>query len=425
LLVRNLASFWHMLIPAERTGRRYAIMRMVDAIGNGLFLSGVVVFALKIIRIHPQQISLSFSAAGVVSMMVSGTASKLVDRLGAKRTLLIANLIGGLSCLGFCLVHSFLMFLLLTCADWALAFWASIALASYVSSIADEQEGVRLRAQARSLLNAGFGAGAALAAGALAVGTTAAYYALPIGDAVSFFVVAILVMPMPAYHLAGRDDEERPIATLPAKRNLPFLAATALDSILRMPVTLMLLIVPLWIVVRTSAPRPLIGALIVGNTVAAALFQVWASSGTESLATSVRKVRLAAVLMLPACLAVALSGRTAAILAILLLIAGYALFTGAEVFQAAGAWGILYGLVPPAAISDYAGVFNMSNAAQTILGPGIAGWLVLRYGLTGWIILAAVILTAAALQGTAVSRAALLLERRASAHPEPVGLSRP
>jgi hypothetical protein len=402
-------------------------MRMIDAVGNGLFTSGIVIFALKIVRIHPEQIGLSFSVAGVVGILVSGTASKLVDRLSAKRTLFIANLMRGLSCLGYCFVHSLPMFLLLTCADWALTCWAAIALASYVASIADqgEEEGVRLRAQARSLLNAGFGAGAALAATVLAIGTTAAYDAIPLGDAVSFFLLVILVIPLPRYGRAGPGDEECPIATLPAKRNLPFLAATALDSILRMPATLMLIIVPLWIVVRTSVPRPLIGVLIVGNTVACVLFQVRASRGTESLATSVRKVQLAAVLMLPACLAVALSGRTATIPAILLLIAGYALLTGAELSQTAGAWGILYGLVPPAAISDYAGVFNMSLAAQTILGPGIAGWLVLRYGATGWIILGVVTLTAAALQGIAVTRAALLLKRRASAHPQPAGLSPP
>jgi MFS family permease len=412
-----------MLIPAERIGRRYAIMRMVDAAGNGLFYSGIVIFALKIVRIHPQQIGLSFSVAGVVGILVSGTTSKLVDYLTSKRTLLIANLMRGLSCLGFCLIHSFPMFLLLLCSEWAFTSWASIALASYVSSIADQEEGVRLRAQARSLLNVGFGAGAALAAAVLAVGTTPAYYTLPMGDAVSFFLLAILVIPLPAYGRAGRGDEEGPMATLPAKRNLPFLAATALDSILRMPVTLMLLIVPLWIAVRTDVPKPIIGVLIVGNTVAGALFQVRASKGTESLATSVRKVRLAALLMLPGCLAVALSGRTATILGILLLIAVYALFTGAELFQTAGAWGILYGLVPPAAISDYAGVFNISVTAQIILGPGIVGWLVLRYGTTGWIVLGVATLAAAALQGIAVKQAALLLKRRASASPQPADLS--
>jgi MFS family permease len=419
--VVNPARILRSLLPAERNGRRYVIITMIDAIGNGLFVSGLMVFAIRVIRLDAQQITLGFSAAGLIGILVSGNSGKLVDYLTPKRTMLISNLMSGLACLGYCFIHSFALFLLLTCIDTALNMITLTAIAAYVGAIADGEDRVRLRAQARSLLNAGFGAGAGLAAAVLAIGTTSAYYLLPIGDAVSFFILVVLVVPLRATGRIGQDgdEEHRPAPTLPAKRNLPFLAATALNAILQLHEVLTLIIVPLWIVVRTSAPKVLICALIVGNTVGCVLFQVRAAKGTESLRTSVQKVQLAAVLLLPGCLAIALSGRTSPWLAIVLLVAACASFTGAELFQTAGATGILYALVPSDAIADYAGVLGMSRAAVAVVGPGIVGWLVLTYGSTGWIVLGVVTVAAAVLQRIAIAKAAALLERKASATAQP------
>jgi Major Facilitator Superfamily len=417
--VADLARIPRSLIPAERNGRRYVIISMIDAIGNGLFVSGIVVFAIRIVRLDPQHITLSFSVAGLVGILASGTAGRLVDYLTPKRTMLITNSMSGVACVAYCFIHSFPMFLLLTCIDTAFNVVTIVAITAYVAAIADAEERVRLRAQGRSLLNAGFGAGACLAAAVLAIGTTTAYYLLPIGDAVSFFVLVVLVIPLQATGRPGGGDEHHPVPVLPARRNLPFLAATVLNAVLQLHETLTLIIVPLWIVVRTSAPKALICVLIVGNTISCVLFQVRAARGTESLRTSMQKVQLAALVLLPGCVAVALSGRIATELAVPLLVAACASFTGAELFQTAGATGILYALVPPAGIADYAGVFGMSRAAQSVLGPGVVGWLVLEYGTAGWVILGLVTVAAAALQRLAISKAALLLERKASAPPQP------
>ena len=419
--IASLTRILRALIPAERNGRLFVTITMIDAIGNGLFVSGIMVFALRIIRLDPQQITLGFSIAGLVGILASGTAGKLVDHLTPKHTMLITNAMSGLAGLAYCFIHSFALFLLLTSVDTAFGMITIIAITAYVGAVADGEERVRLRAQARSLLNVGFGIGAGLAAAVLAIGTTSAYYLLPIGNAVSFFVLVVLTMPLRATGRLGQDgdDEQDPALPLPARRNLPFLAATALNTILSLHEVLTLVLVPLWLIVRTSAPKVLICILIAGNTVICALFQVRAARGTESLRTSVRKVQLAAVLLLPGCVAVALSGRASTWLVILLLAVACVSFTGAELFQTAGSTGILYALVPPAAIADYAGVFGMSQAAVAVVGPGIIGWLILTYGATGWVVLGLVTVAAAVLQRIAISKSAVLLARKASGRPQP------
>ena len=344
--------------------------------------------------------------------------------------MLVAYSLNGLVYLGYCFVRSFPAFLLLACLASAFYFCSATALAQYVSTIAAEQDRIRLRAQSRSLINAGFGIGAALSALVLAIGTIPAFYLLPIGTAASSFAVAVLVTSLPESGRAAPGAAGRRAQRFPARRNLPFLTATALNAILQMHDTLILLVVPLWIVSRTSAPKALIGVLLVCNTIAGVLLQVRASKGTESLAGSVRKVRLAAAVLVPGCLAVALSGHTSTALAVLCLIAGYASFTATELLHCAGEAGILNTVAPPDALADYAGVFGMSGAAKEVLGPGIGGWLVLTYGAAGWMILGLMTVVAAGAQGVAVSRAARLLERRKAETPSlrgtsPVGASRP
>jgi hypothetical protein len=399
------------LIPTERNKRRYVTMRLIDAVGEGLFLTGTAVFAIRVVRLDPRQISLCFAVAGLAGILASGTSGRLADRFGAKRLMLIAYPLSALVYTGYCFVRSFPAFLLLTCVASAFYFCNAAALASYIATIAAEPERINLRAQSRSLINAGFGIGASLAALVLAIGATPVYYLLPIGNAASFLAVAVLITSLPESSRAAPGAAGGPAQPFPARRNLPFLAATALNAILRMHDTMILLVVPLWIVSRTSAPKAIIGVLLVCNTIAGVLLQVRASRGTESLAGSIHKVRLAAAVMVPGCLAVALSGHAQTALAILCLIAGYAAFTATELLQSAGEWGILYALAPPDALADYAGVFGMSEAAKEVLGPGIGGWLVLTYGTAGWMIFGLMVVVAAALQGVAVSRAALLLER--------------
>lgn len=394
------------LIPAERGKRLYTLNSAVNAIGLGMWMSGTAVFAVRVLRLSPQQVSFSFSAAGLAGLLASASVGTLVDRFGARRVLLLACSLAGIADLGYCVLRSFVAFMILTCLTAVLTSCIVVAMAAYAASIATGSELIRLRALTRSMGNAGFGAGAGLAALLLAIGTTPVLYLLPVGDAVSFFAMTLMTVSLPR----GRGAAQRsPVRALPALRNLPFLITTVLNAVLRMHESLLLIIVPLWIVTHTSAPRAIIGLLLVLNTTGCVLFQVKASVGTETLAGSVRKVRLAAAVMLPACILFALSGRVPAGLAVLLVTAGCIALTSTEMLQCAGEWGTLYALAPPDALGDYAGAFAMSGPIQQIVGPAFGGWLVLRYGTGGWMILGVVVILAASALGPAARWAASMM----------------
>ena len=409
------------LIPAERSERRYVLTCLVNFAGTGLFLSGTVIFAIRVMRLSPQQISLGYSAAGLAALLTSGSVGSLVDRFGTKRVILIASSLQGIVDLGYCVLRSFPAFILLTCLTEALMASISVGMTAYASSLATGPERIRLRAQTRSMGNAGFGVGALLAALVLAIGTTPVLYLLPAGDSASCFALVALAISLPkGQGAAGKTPEQRP---LPARRNLPFLIGAGLNSVLRMHESLILIVLPLWIVTRTSVPHPLLGLFLVMNTAGCVLFQVRASAGTENLAGSVRKIRLSAVVMLPACVLFALSGSAPAALAILVMTAGYAVLTATELFQGSGGWGMMYALTPPGAQGDYIGVYGMSGAVQQILGPAIGTWLVVRYGTAGWLTLAVMVLLAASLIGLVARWAARMMEQRQGGIPADVALA--
>lgn len=64
---------------------------------------------------------------------------------------------------------------------------------------------------------------------------------------------------------------------LDALRNWPFLLTTCLTVVLAVHLSLITIVVPLWIVERTTVPQAMIGVLLVLNTLVAVTFQVHAS----------------------------------------------------------------------------------------------------------------------------------------------------
>jgi MFS family permease len=406
----SLRRWFRDVMPARRDERRYVMVTLVNNIGNGMFLPGTAVFATRIVGLRPQQVGITFALAGVAGLVAAATTGGLADRFGARRTALAAYLLQAVVYLLYCVVRSFPAFTLLACLASASNFCMRGANSTQVYAIVTEREQrVRLQAQARSMLSVGFSIGAGLAGLALAVKTTSAYYALAIGDAATFVAAAALTLRLPETPVTvGRSKRK----ALPALRNPPFLLATVLNAVLGIHVSLMMLVVPLWIITRTSAPSAIVGILLIVNTIICVAFQVRASAGADTLAGSVRKARWAAAMIMPGCLVVGMSGGVPVVLAIALLTAGYLFLTFGEVLQVASQWGMSYSIAPAGAQGHYLAAFGMSSAAQNIIGAGLAGLVLLNHGLGGWVSLGLAVVLAAAVLGPVIGWTARTVQRQ-------------
>lgn len=383
------------LVPAPGHERRYVTAVFLDAIGDGLFLTGTTVFALRAIGLSAQDTGIALSVAGIAGFLGASLVGTVADRFGARRTMTMLCFADAVALLLYTVTTSFATFTVVACVAAATGFGKGPASSALASAITTGERRVRLRAQARSLNNLGFALGAVLAGFAMAIGTAPGYYALPVGDAVTVLAEALVIrgLPeLPAVAAAAR-------RSFTALRNVPFLLTTALNAMLLLHATLVTVVVPLWIVGPMAGPAPLISALLVVNTALVVLFQVRLSAGSGSLAGGIRMARWAAAALLAGCVVIGLSAGLPTVVGVLLIGAGVVLLTVGEMVHSGASWGIAYALAPKPAQAEYLAGLEMSLAAQSIVGPAFGTWLVLTFGLAGWAALGALFVVAAVLIG--------------------------
>ena len=148
-------------------------------------------------------------------------------------------------------------------------------------------------------------------------------------------------------------------------------------------------IMPLWIVRHTGAPKVLISVLYVLNTLTVVLTQVRISRRITTLNAAVRASRAAALALVAVCVLFALSSGRSALPAILLLVAAAALHVYAEMTQSSAGWVLAFDLAPADRQGQYQGLFNSGLAANQMIAPGLLTALLIGWGAPGWLLLGA------------------------------------
>ena len=177
------------------------------------------------------------------------------------------------------------------------------------------------------------------------------------------------------------------------------------------------MVIPLWLVERTDAPRVLLAWLFGTNTVMAVALQVAAAKGVTDVASSLRaEVRAVACFVL-SCGIVLVTHDTVGWVTIALVWLGHVTVTGAELFQSAGMWGLQAELSDPARRGEYQGVAQLGWTLGSVWAPAAYTYLAMSWGGIGWIVIAATV----CLAGVAIRPASAAAERYASRHfaPEP------
>ncbi|MFG1805127.1 MFS transporter [Streptomyces sp. NPDC049040] len=445
--------------------RRLSWMVLVNTFGNGLFMTVSALYFTRVAGLGVGQVGIGLTAAGVCGVAASIPAGRAADRWGSRRMLIVLSLAGAAGMASYALVHSFGVFLLVVCAETAVDRGAAAVRNALYADALPKATRVRGRAYLRAVTNVGIGAGAAVAALALQADTRGAYLAAILADAASFLVVAAMLPRIPtaargadtspeagaeadpdasaspeATAEAAPDAGASPEATadpeataeaapdagagpeatadagavLPdavrrgALRDLPYLAVTALNALLTVQFAVLNVGIPLWVVRETDAPRAVVAAALLLNTVLVVAFQVRATRATRDLHSAARACRLSGLLLAGSCLVVAVSRGLPAAAAAAVLLAAVVLETAGEVFSQAGGWLLSYDLADPGATGAYQGVFQAGASAGMMLGPALITSVAIGHGPLGWAVPGALF----ALSGAAMVPAVRWAERR-------------
>lgn len=407
----------------------------VDRTGSGLWAASSVLYLTFVTHLSAQQIGVLLGAAGVAGIAGSPLAGRLAGRFPVRPLLIGCHLLRlvtltlVLECTGFDA-------LLPVVAVTYLGDRAAKMLEMLFATRAAGERRAAYQALSRSAANAGYAVGAGIAAIGLAVGTTDAYRALILGNALSFVVAAVLVWrtselpettaevaragsaPAAASEAAAGTDTTRLKSPW---RDRGYLRFVLFDIPMNLDDSVLGVGLPLWLVNRTSAPHALVPAFLVINTVLVVLLQLAVSKRAEGPRRAVRAVLLYGALMFVCCGSLALTARCGTWAAGAVLLAAAVLVTLAELMRSVSSWELAVLLAPKDARAAYLGVAGMSQSIQKSAGPPLLTGVVMAAGPVGWLVLGTVVAGLAVAQQRACAHRLTALSGPA---PSPASLAR-
>ncbi|MFF1797382.1 MFS transporter [Kitasatospora sp. NPDC058263] len=383
--------------PGGRDGRIMLLAQFLDRTGTGVWAAASVLYFTFVTRLDARQVGLLLGVAAVAGIAGSPLAGQLAERFPVRGLLIGCHLVRIVT-MGLLLVCDGFTALLAVMAVTSLGERAAKTLEMLFATRSTGERRSTYQALTRSAANAGYALGAGIAAVGLAVGTTDAYRALVLGNALSFAVTAALVWrtrePRGGGRVAARADTPGAPAQEPPPspwRDRGYLRFVLLDIPMSLDDSVLNVGLPLWLVNHTSAPHALVPAFLAINTVLVVVLQLRVSARAEGPHRAAAAVTLYGVAMSAGCAVVALGTGGGAWSAAAALLVAAMLVTAAELMRSVSSWELAVSLAPERARASYLGVAGMAQSVQKSAGPLLLTGAVMAAGPAGWLTLGAAV----------------------------------
>ncbi|MFE2424885.1 MFS transporter [Streptomyces hokutonensis] len=366
----------------------------VDRTGSGLWASVSVLYFTYVSHLSVAQVGTLAAIAGAVGIAGAPLGGRLADRFPLTPVLTALQLLRALASFALLTTDNYVLLIAFSAVGGFGDRAANVLTKLYATRVAGPDR-IRYQAISRTAANAGWALGGLAAAAALALGTTAAYHWLLLGDALSFVAIATLTVrcgepPSPQRVIATSKDA--PPANKPPNpwRDRTYLAYVATETVLFLDDAVFKVGLPLWIAHASEAPHGLAPLLMVLNNVMVVALQVpLARFGATSTAAHNLLIPLSAAFALGGT-TLALSATGGAVTASVLLTASAAAFTMAEMLHATVSWELSVALAPGTAQGAYLGVHGLAQSTQRSIGP-LAVTAAIATGPLGWTVFGAAI----------------------------------
>jgi hypothetical protein len=364
----------------------YLLATLANVYGTGLIFTAMTLYALRVVHLTAARSGLALTIAGLVGLLAAMPIGRLADRRGPRDVSRLALLLLGAAAASYVfLAHSFVSYLIVAMVDGSAlsaSNTASIALLRRVGG----DNATTFRSQAQVVLNLGISLGVATCGIAIELNTVNAYRALFLGNALSCLIGAAVLSLLPNYEPLPGAHRESPLAAL---KDRAFLGYTALSGAMFMQYLVLALLLPVWVVFHTNAPRWSVSAFVIINTLIVVLFQVRVGKTVQTIGQGGAAFRRAGVIFLVSCSAMGLAAGLPAWSTLLLLAAAVIVHSYGELWQSSAMYALDFGLAPPHAQGQYQGLVGMGNFAGQALSPFILIGLVLSGGRLGFVLLGA------------------------------------
>jgi hypothetical protein len=309
------------------------------------------------------------------------------------------------------------------------------AYGAYTIDVLPPDERVKSRAYMYSALNVGFTLGSLVGGVALAFHSLNVLHALPWFTATAFLVNAAAITRLPKAPHDERTAEDRKVkvAGPGPLRNVGWLLTTFFSGVFWTNQVLLNVVIPLWLVQETDAPRVLLAFLFGTNTVMCIFLPMAAARGVTDVPTALRAVRISSTFFVLSCLITLVTHDTVGLATIVLVWLGHVTVTGAELYLSAASWSFEAELMDPRQRGAYQGAAGLSSTLGKVWAPAVYTFLAMNWGATGWLVIAGIVVvaTVAVHPSTRLARrfleqhvpADVLADARASSHVPEDGLA--
>ncbi|MGW3733748.1 MFS transporter [Streptomyces sp. NPDC005148] len=398
--------------PGGRNARVMLLALALDRTGSGLWAASSVLYLTFVTQLSAQQIGVLLGVAGAAGIAGSPLAGRLAGRFPVRPLLIGCHLLRLVTLVLVLVCDGFEALLPVIAVTYLGDRAAKMLEMLFATRTAGEQRAA-YQALSRSVANGGYALGAGIAAIGLAVGTSDAYRALILGNALSFVVAAALVWrtsePRDKAVEVARSDGSAAGRRPPVRRPNPwrdrgYLTFVLLDIPMNLDDSVLNVGLPLWLVNRTSAPHALAPAFLIINTVTVVVLQISVSARAEGPRRATRAVLLYGAMMFVCCAFLAVATRGGTWIATAVLLAAALMVTLAELMRSVSSWELAVLLAPQDARAAYLGVAGMSQSIQKSAGPPLLTGAVMAAGPAGWLVLGALVAGLSVVQRRACTR---------------------
>ncbi|MGW3473233.1 MFS transporter [Saccharopolyspora sp. NPDC000995] len=388
--MRSFTERRESLLPKGREVRALALATLTSRFGRGLFYTILPIYLTRSVGLSVHEVGIGLTAGALVGLLGGVPGGRLADRVGPRLVRTACRFAEALMICGYLAIGGLPGFVVTAALVTLCESAGQAAEGALIARAVDRNSRVRTRAYLRSVTNAGWMVGSALAGVALLSDTSLGYQVVIVTSALCYAVSAVVTTRVP---LSGAAPEKnaagRPVAVL---RDRPYLALTALNALLTLNIGVFTVALPLYMAQRTHAPVALYAVFSVINTVVVMLFQVRASRRTETATGAARAQRRAGYFLLACCLCFAVADGTPAWVAVVFLFLGVGVHVVGELLHAAGSWGISFELAPEHAQGEYQGVYGVGRDLAQVVTPLVATTAMAGWGWAGCVLLGVVFL---------------------------------
>ncbi|MFC5001079.1 MFS transporter [Dactylosporangium cerinum] len=380
--------------PQDPRQRLMALSTLINTVGMGLFLSVGTIFLIRSAGLSPAAAGVGLTVGSLIGFGAGVFIGDQADRRGAREVVIVSMLVEAVASVGLLLVHDVWTLILVATVAAVGRAGSGSARGAMIGVLAERGKGAALRTYLRAVTNVGLALGMLGAVIVLTIDSRPAYVTMVLTDAATFLLAAAVLARLahlpPTRSAKSAPDERRWLAL----RDRHYLGFTAASSVASLQYWVLIQALPVWIVLRTAAPRPMAGLVLFVAAVTVAITQIPATRSIDGPRTAARLLARSGPLFLVAWILMAVASGPSAWAAVALLLVAVLVHSLAEVWQAAGTFELSFTLARPDAHGQYQGVIGLGHGFVEAVAPVVVMTLCIGAGKVGWVTLALIVTVA-------------------------------